>query len=225
MTPTRLLALSTLAMAVACAPSDAEHKVAGAEAMPGAEVAPSAETALVEAAERPDAGAEDCLLMVWSNQNRRDIEFDRANDLVQGGAISCATGTSASRFDAALDALREAARAGDRTRVMEQVGLPLLFIDRKGNRVELTTEEEVEAVYDQIFQPELLRMLERIDLAEMTVVPEKGGFFELGALWLVVEKNGGRPRLVTVNQQALGEAAEAARRKSKNRQGELVPVG
>ena len=182
--------------------------------------------ALITKAEKSaEVQAQDCLLMVWSNQNQRDIEFDRAHDLVDGGAISCATGTSASRFDAALSALRDAARAGDRARVFEQVGLPLLYIDRAGNRIELKTEEEVEAVYDEIFTTRLVDMLDDVELEEMTVVPERGGFFRLGALWLVVEKNGGDPRLVTVNQQALEEAAEAARRKARNREGKAVSAG
>ena len=142
------------------------------------------QTPLLDAmAEKPD----DCLLMVWSNQQSRDIEFDRANDLVDGGAISCATNTSASQFQAAIDALRAAARSGDKARMLEQLGLPLLYIDGDGEQVEL------------------------------------GGFFELGSIWLVVDKAGGRPRLVTVNRQALDEAAGAARRKAQDRQGEPVP--
>ena len=65
--------------------------------------------------------------------------------------------------------------------------------------------------------------IERLDLSRMTVVPERGGFFELGSIWLVVDKMGARPRLVTVNRQALDEAAGAARRKAQDRQGEPVP--
>ena len=216
-----LLSLAATAALTGCAPAG--------EADAAGEVAQSEEAdakALLGRAQTGSAGdAQDCLLMVWSNQDQRDIEFDRTHDLVDGGAISCATGTSASRFDAALSALRDAARAGDRARVFEQVGLPLLYIDRAGNRVELTTEAEVEAVYDEIFSARLVDMLDDVDVGEMTVVPERGGFFRLGALWLVVEKNGGDPRLVTVNQQALEEAAEAARRKARNREGEAVSVG
>lgn len=168
------------------------------------------------------AAPNDCLLMVWSNQPRRDIVFDRAHDLVDGGAISCATGTSPSQFQAALDALREAARSGDSRRVLAEVGIPLLYIDRAGNRVELD-ETRAEALAEEVFDAELMRTLERLDLKDMTVVPERGGFFELGSLWLVVDRQGGRPRLVTVNRQALAEAANAARSAARSHEGALVP--
>jgi hypothetical protein len=170
------------------------------------------------------APPEDCLLMVWSNQQERDIAFDRAHDLVDGGAISCATGTSPSQFQAALDALREAARSGDSRRVLAEVGIPLLYIDRAGKRVELD-EARAEALAEEVFDAELMRTLERLDLADMTVVPERGGFFELGSLWLVVDQQGGRPRLVTVNRQALAEAADAARSAAQDREGAVVPEG
>ena len=177
------------------------------------------ETALLDAmAEKP----EDCLLMVWSNQRSRDIEFDRANDLVDGGAISFATNTTASQFQAAIDALRAAARSGDKARMLEQLGLPLLYIDGDGEQVELD-DDQVDALYDEVFDARLIGAIERLDLSRMTVVPERGGFFELGSIWLVVDKAGGRPRLVTVNRQALDEAAGAARRKAQDRQGEPVP--
>ncbi len=52
------------------------------------------------------ASPEDCLLLVWSSQEKPRAQFDRTHDFVDGGAISCATGTSASQFDAAIAALR-----------------------------------------------------------------------------------------------------------------------
>ena len=48
------------------------------------------------------ASPEDCLLLVWSSQEKPRAQFDRTHDFVDGGAISCATGTSASQFDAAI---------------------------------------------------------------------------------------------------------------------------
>ena len=163
-----------------------------------------------------EAKPDDCPLMVWSDQETRDL-LDRANDLVDGGAISCATGTSPGQFQAAIAALRDAARSGDKARMLEQVGIPLLYIDGDGERVELA-EEDVETLYDEVFDDELIRVLERLDLKDMTV-NEQGGFFELGSVWLVVEKRGGRPQLVTVNRQALEESAEAARRAAESDQG------
>ena len=174
----------------------------------------AAEPELLKALEEP---SDSCLLTVWSGQKERDIDFDRANDLVEGGAISCATGTSPSRFAAALDGLREAARSGDKARVLEQVGIPLLYIDAKGERVELD-DAKIDALYDEIFDDQLIAVFERLDLKNMTVA-EEGGFFELGSIWLVVDKTDGRPRLVTVNRQALDEAAEAAREAAKREEG------
>ena len=167
--------------------------------------------------ESMDAPPDSCLLTVWSGEKVRDIDFDRANDLVEGGAISCATGTSPSRFAAAIESLREAARSGDKARVLEQVGMPLLYIDAQGERVELD-DEQMDALYDEIFDAELFGLIERLDLKDMTV-SEAGGFFELGSIWLVVDKADGQPRLVTVNRQALTEAAEAARNAARADEG------
>ena len=57
------------------------------------------------------ASVDSCLLLVWENQADPDQMFDRANDTVEGGAISCATGTSATQYAQAIDAIRAAAQA------------------------------------------------------------------------------------------------------------------
>jgi hypothetical protein len=158
--------------------------------------------------------------MVWSEEVEPDIEFDRANDVVKGGAISCTTGASPSRFEAAIGALREAARSGNKARILEQLGVPLLYIDEKGERQDLA-EEQVEALFDDIFDARMLDMLQRLDLSQMTVEKDQGAFFELGTLWLVVDESG-RPQVVTVNRQALVEAAEAARDQSDRGQGRPI---
>ncbi len=168
--------------------------------------------------------ADDCLLMVWSSQKEREVDFDRENDVVEGGAISCATGTSASQFDAAIAALREAAASGNKGRILEQIGLPLLYIDKDGERREIEDRAEIDRIFDEIFDPAMLETLQRLDLKRMTVEKDRGGFFELGALWLVVDEDGGRPRLVTVNRQALDEAVDAARREASRNRGETVPL-
>jgi len=212
--PTLLILAPMLATACSPVPERAQQDQAMAMRTQAEEQAP-----LLDAFdETPD----DCLLMVWSNQKSREIEFDRANDLVDGGAISCATRTSPSQFQAAIDALRAAARSGDKARMLEQLGLPLLYIDRDGEQVELD-DEQVDALYDEVFDARLMGAIDRLDLSRMTVVPERGGFFELGSLWLVVDEAGGRPRLVTVNRQALEEAAGTARRKAQDRKGDPVP--
>ena len=119
---------------------------------------------------------EDCLLLVWSNQRERDVEFDRRHDFVDGGAISCATGTSASRFEAVIATLREAARSGNKARILDQVGLPLLYIDATGTRRELESRAEVEAVFDEIFDAYMIARLQRLDLSRMSVASDQGGF-------------------------------------------------
>ena len=204
-----LLAAGALAFVGACA--DGERTEAG-ESLPAGEDRDAEERAATAA--RP----EDCLLLVWSDQDERDVDFDRANDFVDGGAISCATGTSPSQFEAAIAALRAAAGSGDKARLLEQLGLPLLYVNADGERREIADRAEVEAVFDEIFDPDMLALLQQLDLKRMSVAQDQGGYFELGALWLVVERGGGRPRLMTVNRQALGEALAAARDKaSRNR--------
>lgn len=174
---------------------------------------------LAQATEDPS----DCLLLVWSSQKERQPEFDRDHDFVEGGAISCATGTSASQFDAAISTLREAAKSGNKARLLDQVGIPLLYIDAQGNRREIEDREEVEEVFAEIFDPPMIELLQQLDLSRMTVAKDQGGYFELGAIWLVVDRDGGRPRLMTVNRQALGEALETARDQANRNQGRPVP--
>jgi hypothetical protein len=204
--PLPLLTLFPLALA-GCAPEQAGDDEVAAEI-------------LAEAAAQP----EDCLLLVWSSQDERQVDFDRAHDLVDGGAISCATGTSASQFDAVIAALREAARSRDKARLLAEVGIPLLYIDAAGTRREIEDRAAIEAVFEEIFDPALLDMLARLDLAQMSVAKDQGGFFGLGAIWLVVDEDGGRPRLMTVNRQALDEALAAARGESGPPQGDPVPL-
>lgn len=207
-----LLSASALAALAACAagePTGSEEDAAAATQAPAGPL---------EAA-RPD----DCLLLVWSDQDERDVAFDRANDFVDGGAISCATGTSPSQFEAAIAALRAAAKSGDKAQLLEQLGLPLLYIDRAGTRREISERAEVEAVFDEVFDPPMLALLQRLDLKQMSVAQDQGGFFELGAVWLVVEADGARPRLMTVNRQALDEALASARDQASRNQGSPIP--
>lgn len=209
--PTRLCALfAGGCLLSACSPIDGD---ATAEE-------PSEERLLETIDEQARGAADSCLLMVWSEEVEPDIEFDRANDVVKGGAISCTTGASPSRFEAAIGALREAARSGNKARILEQLGVPLLYIDEKGERQDLA-EEQVEALFDDIFDARMLDMLQRLDLSQMTVEKDQGAFFELGTLWLVVDESG-RPQVVTVNRQALVEAAEAARDQSDRGQGRPI---
>ena len=157
----------------------------------------------------------DCLLVVWDQQSTPNRNFDRANDVAEGGLISCATGTSASEYEAALTALREAASGNDRNALLGELNVPLLFIDGSGNRRDLSDTDLADRDFEEVFSPEMLALMRDLDLKEMTVVPEQGGFFELGAIWLSPGQPGGRPRLVTVNRQALSEAAANAQARSE----------
>lgn len=152
------------------------------------------------------ANEQDCLFLVWGAQQLRDEEFDRANDLTEGGAISCATDTTPSQYRDAIETIRDAAKSGDRKGMLSEVGIPLLYIDKSGERRELTDPAKIEAVFDEIFDPELVAMMGALDLSEISVEREAGGYFSLGALWLRPETRGGRPRIVTINRQALEEA-------------------
>ncbi len=192
----------------------------------------SAETTVIE--EGPQfieaalaTARDDCLLMVWSEQGADDrgraVEFDRSHDQVEGGAISCATGTTASQFDAAITAIREAARSGNKARMLKEIGIPLVYIGADGERRPLEDRKTVEAMFDEVFDPHMLAILGKLSLKNMTVVPEQGAFFELGSLWLVVDEAGGRPKIITVNHQAMGDAAKAAARKARRGEGRPLP--
>jgi len=167
---------------------------------------------------------DNCLLVVWQDQDARDERFDLAHDRASGGAISCATGTSASQFANAFTAIRSAARAQDKAAILNEVGLPLLYIDAEGNRRELTASDDVDAAFSEVFDDNVLALLRNLDLDALTVVPDEGAFVQLGSVWLVVDRKGGRPRIVTVNKQALGEAAAAARRQAEAGGGTEAPA-
>ena len=160
-----------------------------------------------EAGVAVQAEERDCLLVVWEQQSAPDRRFDRANDMTEGGLISCATGTSASAYEQALERIRSAAAQDNRNALLGEVDIPLLYIDREGNRRDMMDSELAERGFDEVFSPEMLALMRDLDLEEMTVVPDQGGFFELGAIWLSPGEPGGQPRLVTVNRQALAEAA------------------
>ena len=148
----------------------------------------------------------DCLAEVWQAQAAPDKAFDRAHDPADGGAISCATGTSASQFASALAAIRRAAASGDKAALIAQVALPLLYIDQSGRKRELDR-DALAASADEIFSPPVLALLKEIRLEELSTVPQEGAFAELGAVWLAAGRTGGRPRIVTIDRQALAEAA------------------
>jgi hypothetical protein len=168
------------------------------------------------AAKRP-AGADnsaDCLALVWQAQTTPDKAFDRAHDHADGGAISCATGTSASQFATVLAAVRGAAAKHDDAALIAEVGLPLLYIDAAGNKRELDR-TALAASAGEVFSPPVMAVLGRLSLEDLSVVPQQGAFADLGAVWLVTGRNGGRPRIVTIDRQALDEAAAAKRRQRR----------
>ena len=171
--------------------------------------------------------AEDCLLAIWETREgaedyggESERAFDRDHDSAAGGAISCATSTSASQFEKTLEALRSGATNGDRAQLLAEAGIPLLFIDKEGKATQIEDVKSLESAFDQVFTTETIDKLRAIALEDMTVVPEKGGFFDLGAIWLVVPEKGGRPQLVTVNDQAAAEAAVARAREEAEAAGQ-----
>jgi len=185
---------------------------------------PENDRAAQDDAPAPMPQPDNCLLLVWQDQESRDEQFDLAHDRADGGAISCSTGTSASQFENALGAIRTAARARDKAAILDEVGLPLLYIDAGGKRRELTAADDVDTTFAEVFDEDVLALLGDVDLDALTVVPDQGAFVELGSVWLVVDRNGGRPRIVTVNKQALGEAADAVRAQAEAGGGTEAPA-
>ena len=81
------------------------------------------------------------------------------------------------------------------------------------------SEDQIDTLFDEVFDERMVAVLRDLDLSQMTVDKEQGAYFELGSLWLVVDDTGGKPRIVTVNRQALEEAAEAAKEQAERGQG------
>jgi hypothetical protein len=153
----------------------------------------------------------DCLMQAWKGQSAPDKAFDRAHDRADGGSLSCATGTTASQFAATLAAVRSAAAKRDNAALMAEVGFPLLYIDRTGQKAQLDR-DTLSTRAGEVFSPAVLTLLAGLRLEDLSVVPQEGAFADLGAVWLVAGRAGGRPRIVTIDAQALGEAAAAKRR-------------
>ncbi|WP_234038172.1 hypothetical protein [Erythrobacter sp. YJ-T3-07] len=218
-TTPRFLAVGALVACALSACSPAADPAQGpTQRETGADTPPPAP----QAASQP--AADNCLLLVWQEQETRDERFDLAHDSADGGAISCATGTTASQFDRAFASIRAAAKARDKAAILDQTGLPLLYIDAEGNRKQLTAPEEIDATFSEVFDDDVLALLREVDLDALTVVPDEGAFVKLGSVWLVVDRDGGRPRIVTVNKQALGEAASAVREKAQAGGGTEAPA-
>jgi hypothetical protein len=157
----------------------------------------------------------DCLTLVWKARPALDEGFDRAHHWASGGALSCATGTGASQFAAELTTIRSAAARGDRAALSAEVALPLLYIDRAGHKRELDRSALAERSAE-VFSPPMIALLERVTLDDLSVVPREGAFVPLGAVWLVAERPGGRPLIVTIDREALDEAAAASKPKLSN---------
>lgn len=197
-----MAALVVLALAACDTATPTENAIEEAQGPEGEAVPPGSEA------------ASECLEDIWQAREAMgdfdaDAErrFDQQHDSAKGGAISCATGTSASQFEATLTALRAAATDSDRAGLLAEAGIPLLFITADGETRKLESPEALEAAFDTVFAPATIEKLRILSLDDMTVVPGKGGFFELGAFWLVVPELGARPQLATVNDQAAAEAA------------------
>ena len=152
----------------------------------------------------------DCLETVWSHEATPDRRFDRANDAVEGGSLSCATGASPRQFAAVLAEMRTASESSDRSTLLAMVNEPLLFIGQDGSRRELATRAQIEGEQDAVLTPELLEAMAAMSIDRVTVVPDQGAFFDLGAVWLASRREGSPPVIVTVNLQALEEARSAA---------------
>lgn len=222
--PARLAAIASLCGLAACTPSADGAQGPQPFEQQGELLAQSPDARSPDARSPDTRPPDNCLLLVWQEQAERDEQFDLANDHADGGAISCATGTTASQFDDALAAIRTAARAQDKAAILDEIGLPLLYIDAEGNRRELTAPGDVDETFSEVFDEDVLALLGQVDLDALTVVPDEGAFVELGSVWLVVDRDGGRPRIVTVNKQALGEAADAVRAEAQAGGGTEAPA-
>ena len=86
--------------------------------------------------------------------------------------------------------------------------MPLLYIDEAGRKRQLDR-DALAASADEVFSPPVVRLLARLTLDDFSVVPQQGAFADLGAVWLLTGRTGGRPRIVTIDRQALDEAAAA----------------
>ncbi len=158
---------------------------------------------------RPSTAQKDCLDDIWSSQPVRDEVFDRDHDFVQGQSISCATGTTAGRFAAAITDIREAANGGDADGVLLQFDSRVLYIDDAGKRLTLADDASRTSNRDVMLDAQMLTLLSELDLSNMQIVPGQGVFFEVGTVWLASRQRGGYPKIVTINRQAMREAAQS----------------
>lgn len=154
-----------------------------------------------------------CLALVWQNQQASDKRFDVLNDRSGQDAISCGTLTSASAYARTLRKIRASATRGNRRELVTLVNFPLTFIDERGVRTRLDR-VQLNMSADRVFNQEVLNLLRHIDLGEMEVVNNKGGYFSSGAVWLDAPAVGGDPRIRTINHHVL--IAWSARQRAAN---------
>ena len=149
---------------------------------------------------------ERCLSLIWAAQGRQDNDFDRVNDTIVGGSIACNMGTSATAVSNGLKAIRAAALSADPRQMATVIRFPLQFIDAAGNRRTIPNEAQLRGQFETVFDRQVLRRLSRIGIQEMEIVGSEGAMFDLGGIWIAVAEQGGQPKLITINKQAIGEA-------------------
>lgn len=159
----------------------------------------------------PKPAVEDCLEDIWPTQPERDETFDRDHDQLNGQSISCDTGTTAGRFAATLDDIRDAASAKDADLILAQFDGRVLYIDEAGERVTLADETSRADIRDAMFDAEMLVLLSQIDLSKLELLPGEGAYYEFGTIWFASQQRGGYPRIITINRQAMREAAQSRR--------------
>ena len=166
--------------------------------------------------ERPDkstasaqAQPNSCLLLVWDAAGSTDVAFDRANDAVAGGTISCAAGTTPTRFSQTMETMRAAAGARDIGALTQALADDVLLIGTDGERTQITVETP-SPDRAALFTPDVIEALSEMTLADLTVAPGQGAFLALGGIWFGVAETGGAPQIRTINRQALVEAKAAS---------------
>ena len=147
-----------------------------------------------------------CLLLVWDAARPQDAAFDKANDIVEGGSISCATGSTAGQFEQTLSSARQAADTQDMASLVAMSAEPLLYIDARGERHEYPDRNALSVDAASVFAPEILTVFRTAQLTDLTVAPQDGAFLALGTVWLSVPATGAAPQIRTINLQAAAEA-------------------
>lgn len=155
----------------------------------------------VNISQRPPSS---CLDRVWEHaaHDEESRSFDMKNDERDGDSISCAILTTPTAMARSFRDLQRAIGSRNPTEIASLFVFPMTYVDSQG-RSETLTRTQFVCRYQQIFAPDMVAAVLEADFSDLEFVMNRGAYLRSGAVWWVVDRIGGTPRIVTINRSVL----------------------